>query len=30
MQVTPVQSLGAMISAVHAVLIRGDCFLGNM
>jgi hypothetical protein len=24
-----VQSLGALISAVHAVLICGDCFLGN-
>jgi hypothetical protein len=30
MQVTPEQSLGAMMSAVHAVLICGDCFLGNM
>jgi hypothetical protein len=30
MQVTPEQSPGAMMSAVHAVLIYGGCFLGNM
>jgi hypothetical protein len=30
MQVTPEQSLGAMMSAVHAVLIRGGCFLGDV
>jgi hypothetical protein len=30
MQITPEQSLGAMMSAVHAVLICGDCFLGNV
>jgi hypothetical protein len=30
MQVTPEQSPGAMVSAVHAVLICGGCFLGNM
>jgi hypothetical protein len=30
MQVTPEQSLGAMMSAVHAVLICGGCFLGNV
>jgi hypothetical protein len=29
MQVTPEQSPGAMMSAVPAVLICGDCFLGN-
>ena len=29
MQVTSEQSLGAMISVVHAVLICGGCFLGN-
>ena len=29
MQVTPEQSLGAMNTAVHAVLICGGCFLGN-
>jgi hypothetical protein len=30
MQVTPEQSPGAMMSAVHAVLIYGGCFLGNV
>jgi hypothetical protein len=30
MQVTSEQSPGAMMSAVHAVLIRGGCFLGNV
>jgi hypothetical protein len=30
MQVTPEQSPGAMMSAVHAVLIRGGCFLSNV
>jgi hypothetical protein len=30
MQVTPKQSPGAMMSAVHAVLICGGCFLGNV
>jgi hypothetical protein len=30
MQVTPEQSPGAMMFAVHAVLICGDCFLGNV
>jgi hypothetical protein len=30
MQVTPEQSPGNMMSAVHAVLICGDCFLGNV
>jgi hypothetical protein len=30
MQVTPEQPPGAMISAVHAVLIRDSCFLGNV
>jgi hypothetical protein len=30
MQVTPEQSPGAMMSAVHAVLICGGCFLGNV
>jgi hypothetical protein len=30
MQVMPEQSSGAMVSAVHAVLICGGCFLGNM
>jgi hypothetical protein len=30
MQVTPDQSPGGMMSAVHAVLIGGDCFLGNV
>jgi hypothetical protein len=30
MQVTPDQSPGAMMSAVHIVLICGDCFLGNV
>jgi hypothetical protein len=30
MQVTPEQSPGAMMSAVHAVLICDGCFLGNM
>jgi hypothetical protein len=30
MQVTPEQSPGAMMSAVHAVLICGCCFLGNV
>jgi hypothetical protein len=30
MQVTPEQSPGAMMSAVHAILICGDCFLGNV
>jgi hypothetical protein len=29
MQVTPEQSLGALISVVHAVLICRGCFLGN-
>jgi hypothetical protein len=30
MQVTPEQSPGATMSAVHAVLICGGCFLGNV
>jgi hypothetical protein len=30
MQVTPEQSSGAMMSAVHTVLICDDCFLGNV
>jgi hypothetical protein len=30
MQVTHELSLGAMMSAVHAVLICGGCFLGNV
>jgi hypothetical protein len=30
MLVTPEQSPSAMMSATLAVLIRGDCFLGNM
>jgi hypothetical protein len=30
MQVTPEQSPDAMMSAVHTVLIRGGCFLGNV
>jgi hypothetical protein len=30
MQVTPEQSSGAMMSAVHAVLICGGYFLGNV
>jgi hypothetical protein len=30
MQVTPEQSPGAIMSTVHAVLICGDCFLGNV
>jgi hypothetical protein len=30
MQVTPEQSPGAMMSAVHAVLICDSCFLGNV
>jgi hypothetical protein len=30
MQVTPEQSPGAMVSAVHTVLICGGCFLGNV
>ena len=30
MQVTPKQSPDAMMSAVHAVLICGGCFLGNV
>jgi hypothetical protein len=30
MQVTPEQSVGAMMSAVHTVLICSDCFLGNV
>jgi hypothetical protein len=30
MQVTPGQSPGAMMSAVHVVLICGGCFLGNV
>jgi hypothetical protein len=30
MQVTPQQSPGAMISVVHAVLVCGGCFLGNV
>jgi hypothetical protein len=30
MQVTLEQSPGAMVSAVHAVLICGGCFLGNV
>jgi hypothetical protein len=30
MQVTPDQSPGAMMSAVHALLICSGCFLGNM
>ena len=30
MQVMPEQSPGAMMSAVHAVLICDGCFLGNM
>jgi hypothetical protein len=30
MHVTPEQSLGTLMSAVHTVLIRDDCFLGNV
>ena len=30
MHVTPEQSPGAMMSAVHTVLIRDDCFLDNV
>ena len=30
MQVTCEQSTGAMVSAVHTVLIRDSCFLGNV
>jgi hypothetical protein len=30
MQVTPEQSPGAVMSAVHVVLICGGCFLGNV
>jgi hypothetical protein len=30
MQVTPEQSLGAIMSTVHAVLICGGYFLGNV
>jgi hypothetical protein len=30
MQVTPEQSPGAMMSAIHAVLICGGCFFGNV
>jgi hypothetical protein len=30
MQVTPEQSPGAIMSVVHAVLICGCCFLGNV
>jgi hypothetical protein len=30
MQVTFEQSPGAMVSAVHTVLIRGGCFIGNV
>jgi hypothetical protein len=30
MQVAPKQSSGAMMSAVHAVLICGGCFLSNV
>jgi hypothetical protein len=30
MQVTPEQSPSVMMSAVHAVLICGGCFLGNV
>jgi hypothetical protein len=30
MQVTPEQSSGAMMPAVHTVLICGGCFLGNV
>jgi hypothetical protein len=30
MQVTPEQSPGTIMSAVHAVLICGGCFLGNV
>jgi hypothetical protein len=30
MQVSPEQSPGTMMSTVHAVLIRGGCFLGNV
>jgi hypothetical protein len=30
MQVTHEQSPGTMMSAVHAVLICGGCFLGNV
>jgi hypothetical protein len=30
MQVTHEQSSGAMMSAVHAVLICGGCYLGNV
>jgi hypothetical protein len=30
MQVTSEQSPGAMMSAVHTVLIRGGCFLDNV
>ena len=30
MHVTPEQSPSALMSAVHTVLIRDDCFLGNV
>jgi hypothetical protein len=30
MQVTPKQSPGALMSAVHTVLIRDGCFLGSV
>jgi hypothetical protein len=30
MQVTHEQSPGALMSAAHTVLIRGDCFLGSV
>jgi hypothetical protein len=30
MQVTPEQSPGVLMSVVHAVLICGGCFLGNV
>jgi hypothetical protein len=30
MHVTPEQSPSALMSAVHTVLIRGGCFLGNV
>jgi hypothetical protein len=30
MQVTPEQSPGVIMSAVHTVLICGGCFLGNV
>jgi hypothetical protein len=30
MQVTPEQSPGVLMSAVHTILICGGCFLGNV